>query len=97
MEVIQAILTEVRQQRAANGIANNLKLDAEIDAPGSIHARLAANQEAIERLGGVKLTIRQGTQAPYVLKLSIPLDRSRVLKENAELEKVIANSDRQLE
>jgi valyl-tRNA synthetase len=96
MEVIQAILTEIRQQRASNGVAANLKLDAEVDAPGSIHSRLIANQEAIERLGGVKLTIRQGTQSPYVLKLSIPLDRARVLKENAELEKVIANSDRQL-
>jgi valyl-tRNA synthetase len=33
---------------------------------------------------------------PFSVKPNIPIDRDRLLKENIELEKVIANSDRQL-
>jgi valyl-tRNA synthetase len=96
MQVIQALVTEIRQRRAENGIDKKQILPAELRAPGSVYERAQNNKNAIERLANVALTIRQGTESPYLLHLDLPVDRERVIKEIAELEKVIANSQRQL-
>ena len=96
MQVIQALVTEIRQRRADNGIDKKQILPAELRAPGSVYERAQNNKSAIERLANVALTIRQGTESPYLLHLDLPVDRERVAKEIAELEKVIANSQRQL-
>jgi len=93
MEVIQRIVTEIRQGRAANKIDKNQLLSAEVMAGGGQAAVIEANRMTIERLANAKLTVSNG---PLAVKLDIPIDRARLTKENIELEKVIANSDRQL-
>jgi valyl-tRNA synthetase len=93
METIQGIVTEVRQGRAANKIDKSQALNAEIMAGTGQLAVIEANRVTIERLANVTLSVSKG---PFAVKLGIPIDRARLTKENLELEKVIANSDRQL-
>jgi valyl-tRNA synthetase len=88
------VIVEIRQNRAANKIDKSQSLDAELSAEGAHLSFLRGNLAPIERLGNVKLTIASGT---FALKLNIPVDRARLARENAELEKVIANSRRQLD
>jgi valyl-tRNA synthetase len=95
MQIIQAAVTEIRQMRAANKVANNQLLTAEWKAPGSVYARAVANQEAISRMASVTLTIVQGAESPYALRLNIPVDRARLTKENEQLEKQIAAFENQ--
>jgi valyl-tRNA synthetase len=97
MEVLQAVVTEVRQGRAAAKIDKNEPLNAEISATDSVYSIVDAQRISIERLGNIKFNLSAGTQAPFVVKLSIPIDRARLEKENEQLEKLIANSERQLE
>jgi valyl-tRNA synthetase len=94
MNWLQDVIVEIRQNRAANKIDKSQSLDAELSAEGAHLKFLEANLAAIERLGNVKLTIADGT---FALKLNIPVDRARLARENSELEKVIANSKRQLD
>jgi valyl-tRNA synthetase len=94
MEVIQRIVTEIRQGRASNKIDKSQALMANISAPPTAFLIIQQNGRAIERLANVTLTLKQG---PLAVKLDIPLDRARLEKENEQLEKVIANSKRQLD
>ena len=93
MEVIQKIVTEIRQGRAANKIDKSQVLSAGVTAGSGQIAVIEANRATIERLANAKLTVSSGSLA---VKLDIPIDHARLTKENIELEKVIANSDRQL-
>jgi valyl-tRNA synthetase len=93
MQVIQAVVTEIRQRRSENGVDKKRLLPAKLRAPGSVYERAFNNRNAIERLANVTLTFEEG---PYFLFLDLPVDRERVIREIAELEKVIANSQRQL-
>ena len=53
--------------------------------------------EAIRKLARLNLDLREeSVPSSFVLKLKLKVDRDRLTKEAAELEKVIANSDRQL-
>jgi valyl-tRNA synthetase len=97
MEVIQAIVTEIRQRRAANKVARNEILKAALRAPGSVYERALSNKDAIERLANVILTVDPGNESPYLLVLDIPIDRTGLERDNEQLQKVIANSKRQLE
>jgi len=90
MEKLQALVVEIRQNRAANKIDKAQKLDAEVGADAFIEKNLAV----IERMGNVTLALK-AAGAP--LRLNIPVDRARLERENIELEKVIANSRRQLD
>jgi valyl-tRNA synthetase len=94
VSTLQDIVTRIRQDRAANKIDKSQKLNATLRANGQELARVQQNLPAIERLANVTLTVEQGAPAP--VKLDIPLDRERIAKEIEQLEKVIANSDRQL-
>jgi valyl-tRNA synthetase len=94
MDVIQKIVTEIRQSRASNKIDKSQALIASISAPPAAFLVIEQNRKAIERLANVTLTLEQG---PPAVKLDIPLDRARLEKENEQLEKVIANSKRQLD
>jgi valyl-tRNA synthetase len=93
MEKLQSVIIEIRQNRAANKIDKSQALNAEIGAEDEYLKFLETNHATIERMGNVLLTL---TNSPSPLKLNVPVDRPRLLKENTELEKVIANSDRQL-
>ncbi len=86
------MITEIRQNRAANKIDRSQTLHAEIFADGDEHKYVAGNRDAIARFGNVTLTLGQG---PFAVKLNIPVDRARLEKENEGLEKQIANLDRQ--
>ncbi len=90
MERLQALIVEIRQNRAANKIDKTHKLDAELGADAFLEKNLAL----IERMGNVTLALKA---AGSPLKLNIPVDRARLERENAELEKVIVNSRRQLD
>jgi valyl-tRNA synthetase len=93
MKWLQGVIVEIRQNRAANKIDKGQLLQADITATGAQLMSLKLSHAIIERLGNVKAELNSD---PYAVKLNIPIDRARLAKENIELEKVIANSDRQL-
>jgi valyl-tRNA synthetase len=94
IELMQRVVTEIRQDRAANKIDKSQKITAHISSPD--HVILEAQREAINRLANVNLIVSEGAAVPYTLKLSIPLDRARLEKENEGFEKQIDNLERQL-
>jgi valyl-tRNA synthetase len=94
MDVIQRIVTEIRQGRAANKIDKSQRLSAAVMAGSGQTAVIDANRVTIERLANADLSVSNGH---FAVKLDIPIDRVRLVKENVELEKVIGNSKRQLD
>jgi valyl-tRNA synthetase len=93
MTLFQSIVTQIRQDRAANKIDRSQSLNAEIRAEGQDYVQVNEHRDAISRLGNVSLTLTNG--GPFALTLNIPVDRARLEKENEGLEKQIANLDRQ--
>ena len=103
MTLLQEIVTAARALRADH------KVDKKPLLTGVLYSKNALYIDAIERLANVKLTVETGS-APklegavrsspdFDLVLEMPKaanQRERLLKENIELEKVIANSERQL-
>jgi len=94
MDKLMNVIAEIRLNRAANKIDKSQVLLAEMGSEDPDLALFEENRTAIERIGNVKLTLAASSSP---LKLNVPIDRSRLMKENAELEKVIANSKRQLD
>jgi len=103
MTVLQEIVTAARALRADH------KVDKKPLLTGVLYCKQHLQIEAIERLANVKLTVEAGSvpklegavrsSPDFDLVLEMPKaanQRERLLKENIELEKVIANSDRQL-
>ena len=87
IDVIQHVIAEIRQNRAANKIDRSQALLAEISADGDEYASISSNGDAIQKLGNVTLSLVQG---PFVVRLNIPVDRhARLEKENVDLEKQI--------
>jgi valyl-tRNA synthetase len=104
MTLLQEIVTAARALRADH------KVDKKPLLTGVIYCKQPLHLDAIERLANLKLTVE--TSVPLKLEgavrstpdfdlvLEMPKaanQRDRLLKENAELEKVIANSKRQLD
>ena len=89
MQFVQELVTEVRAIRADNKIDPRRKMDAayslEIDEE---------RRGMIERLANVALIF--DPRLKQRLRLDIPVDRGRLERECAELEKQIAALDRQL-
>jgi len=94
MAAVQAIITDARTQRADGNVDPKQTVDAILAATGDKLAVAQRNIDAISRLARVKLELSD--EEPYRLKLALKVDRSKLEKEIAELEKVIANSQRQL-
>jgi valyl-tRNA synthetase len=94
MAELQGIVTEARRARADAGVDPKQTVEGELTAAGRTLEVATANAGALARLARVNLTLREG--APFRLKLALKVDRAKVEKEIAELEKVIANSQRQL-
>ncbi len=92
MDVFKQVITEIRQNRAANKIDRSQTLHAEISADGDQYKFITSNQDAVAKLGNVTVTLAQG---PFTVKLDIPVDRARLEKENAQLLKQIANLEQQ--
>ena len=91
MKLLQDVVTEIRGVRADNKIDRKEKLTGVLRMTGLI------DLEFIERNANVSLTAEPYDGAGYSLALGIPVPRERLIKENEQLEKVIANSKRQLE
>jgi valyl-tRNA synthetase len=100
MAILQEIVTSARIGRAENGVDPKQPVDGVLYATGRAHDVAAVNADAIARLARLKLELRNepppGLNAAFVLKLALKVDREKIAKEIAELEKVIANSERQL-
>jgi valyl-tRNA synthetase len=103
MTLLQEIVTAARALRADH------KVDKKPLLTGVLYCKQPVPIDAIERLANVKLTVEIGaapklegavrSSPDFDLVLEMPKaanQRERLLKENAELEKVIANSERQL-
>ncbi|MCU1336923.1 MAG: valyl-tRNA synthetase [Bryobacterales bacterium] len=90
---IQEIVTEIRQERAANKVDKSQALKAAVRRNGKELRRIQEHRTIIERLANVTLTIEEGTPAP--VKLDIPIDRARLEKENEQIQKQLANLERQ--
>jgi valyl-tRNA synthetase len=69
-------------------------VEGELFATGRTLEVARVNADAIARIARVKLELRE--EEPFRLKLALKVDRAKVEKEITELEKVIANSQRQL-
>jgi valyl-tRNA synthetase len=112
MALLQEMIKSARAIRADHGIDKNVRLEATLYARNGAHGLAASEREAIERLANVRLEVR-GEAAPklkgavrstpdFALLLHLPqadVDaiRARLVKENDQLEKLIANSRRQLD
>jgi valyl-tRNA synthetase len=92
MRQLQGVVTEIRQNRAANKVDRSQELNALVFAHGDAYRVLDQQKVAIERLGNVKLTLAAG---PPQVKLNIPIDKARLEKEIQNFEKQVANLDRQ--
>jgi valyl-tRNA synthetase len=103
MTLLQDIVTAARALRADH------KVDKKPLLTGVLYCTRPVQLDAIERLANVKLTLESGappklegavrSSPDFDLVLEMPKaanQRERLLKENIELEKVIANSERQL-
>jgi valyl-tRNA synthetase len=112
MALLQEMIKSARAIRADHGIDKSVRLDATLYARNGAHGLAASQREAIERLANIALDVRREA-APklkgavrstpeFALLLHLPqadMDaiRVRLLKENDQLEKLIANSRRQLD
>jgi valyl-tRNA synthetase len=97
VDLVRDIVTSIRNARADN------KLDPKAPIDGTLHAGqatldlVAGHLEFIQRIGRAKLELRSEKDAGgYRLNFRIPIARERVQKEIEQLEKAIANSERQL-
>jgi valyl-tRNA synthetase len=97
---LQAVVTEVRSQRHDNNVDPKQTVEGILYARDGALKMARSNAEAIARLARVNLELRDeaypGVDAPFVLKLKLKVDREKLLKENEQLAKLVANIDRQL-
>jgi len=100
MVIMKAIVSSARATRADNNVDPKQVVEGILYAQNRAFHVAQANENAISRLARVKLDLRNeappGVDAEFVLKLALKVDREKIAKEIAELEKVIANSQRQL-
>jgi valyl-tRNA synthetase len=91
---LKEIVTSARKARADAGVDPKQTVEGELFATGRTLEVARVNADAIARIARVKLELRE--EEPFRLKLALKVDRAKVEKEITELEKVIANSQRQL-
>jgi len=100
MATLKEIVTSARATRADNNVDPKQVVEGILYARNRAFHVAQANETAISRLARVKLDLRNeappGVDAEFVLQLALKVDREKVAREIAEIEKVIANSQRQL-
>jgi valyl-tRNA synthetase len=110
MSILQAMVTAAREIRADLKLDPKLTLDAALVVRTPARSVASTQQGAIEKLGGVKLTITDCAAEIAGVKRSTPefdlivrvsaeqaaVQRTRIAREIERLEKLIANSERQL-
>ncbi|HLW75821.1 MAG TPA: valine--tRNA ligase, partial [Bryobacteraceae bacterium] len=87
MEVIKRVVTEIRHS------GTHAKINARVSAPLTAFAAIERNLAIIERLSHATIALAAGE---FAVAVDIPVDRDKVQRETEQLEKVIANSKRQL-
>ena len=97
MKLLQDVVTAIRESRADHKIDRKMKLSGRVSLAGSVPI------ETIERLTNVSLDVRSREGSGFDLKLDLPEaagtsdeQKDRLKKDSEQLEKVIANSLRQL-
>ena len=111
MAILQDIITSVRTLRGDHGVDRKLRLEATVYARNSAFEIAESHRDIIEKLAGVSLDLRsesapqlQGavrSTPEFDILLHLPQAdletlRARLVKENDQLVKLIANSERQL-
>jgi valyl-tRNA synthetase len=98
MKLLQGVVTQIRGIRADHKVDRKEKLSGVLTVAGSVPAAM------IEQLGNVVLDVNVGSGLGFDLKLNLPEaagpsleQKDRLRKDNEQLEKVVANSKRQLE
>jgi valyl-tRNA synthetase len=94
MGLLQDIVTKIRQERAFNKIDRSQKLTFMLAETGQKHRFYESHLTTIERVANVNINLSLGA---FLLVADIRIDAARLRKENEQLEKVIANSKRQLD
>jgi valyl-tRNA synthetase len=97
MKLLQDVVTAIRESRADH------KIDRKVRLSGTLSLGSPVPMETIERLTNVSLEVRPREVPGFDLKLDLPEvagasdeQKDRLKKDNEQLEKVIANSLRQL-
>jgi len=97
MKLLQDIVTQIRELRADHKIDRKVKLSGTLALDGTVPTA------TIERLTNVSLEVHMSRGLGYELKLDLPQtagptdeQKDRLKKDSEQLEKVIANSHRQL-
>jgi valyl-tRNA synthetase len=110
MSILQEMITSARELRADMKLDPKLVLEGVLVVREPARHVAGTQLHALERLGNVKLDVRSAADGIEGVKRSSPefdlilkasaeqaaAQRARVQKEIAQLEKVIANSERQL-
>jgi len=101
MYPILRVVDEIRAYRAMSKLDPKAKIDVTVRVGDNLRPAVREGLAAIEALTRTNLSVPDDVPrvAPYEILFPEALSqaqRDRLLKENAELEKVIANSDRQL-
>ncbi|MGD0201989.1 MAG: valine--tRNA ligase [Bryobacteraceae bacterium] len=112
MQILQDIVVAARNLRQDLGLDPGLQLQAALYSPGTASAVARAQVDAIQKLAAITLEVHSQSAPPeaagvkrsttdFDLLLSVPaaqteLQRQRLEKEIQQLEKVSANSERQL-
>jgi valyl-tRNA synthetase len=94
MAALQEIVRSIRKARADANVDPKQTVNGTLSASGTQLQVARANADAIARLSKANLTLVD--EEPFRLRLALKIDRTKIEKEIAELEKVIANSQRQL-
>ena len=96
-QLLQDVVTHIRGLRADHKIDKKVKLNGALAVEGSAPIAM------IEQLANVELAVASASGPGFDLKLELPEaagpseeQKERLRKENEQLEKVIANSSRQL-
>jgi valyl-tRNA synthetase len=93
MALLQDVVTQIRQRRAANKVDRSQTLNARLHLPAGEYALLQGHRDAIARLVNVDLMLDQAEVRS--LDLDIPVDRARLEKEIQQFEEQLANLERQ--
>ena len=96
MKILRDIITEARQQRADGGVDPRQLQEAVFYGGQGLSDFAKAHERTIARIARLNLKYETHDRPGFLLKLQLEVDRERILKEIAQLGKVIANTDRQL-
>jgi valyl-tRNA synthetase len=102
MQTLQAIITEIRNARAARKLDPKLAFPVTIHAVGATLELVQRETQAIAKLANVTVTCEdQAPKGDFDIVYTLPQAQmdaqiERLKKDNAQLEKNISNTDRQL-